>query len=92
MSSVADPDPGSGAFFLSRDPGRVKNQDKGSGSGMNIPDHISESLATIFWVKNTYIFGCGSGSGIENFVSGIRDKHPGSAPQGYEVEFLYDLH
>jgi hypothetical protein len=24
-----------------------------SGSGMNIPDHISESLETIFWVSNT---------------------------------------
>jgi hypothetical protein len=23
----------------------------GSGSGMNNPDHISESLKTIFWVK-----------------------------------------
>jgi hypothetical protein len=23
----------------------------GSGSGMNNPDHISESLETIFWVK-----------------------------------------
>jgi hypothetical protein len=23
----------------------------GSGSGMNNPDHISESLATIFWVE-----------------------------------------
>jgi hypothetical protein len=22
-----------------------------SGSGMNIPDHISESLETVFWVK-----------------------------------------
>jgi hypothetical protein len=42
----------------------------GSGSGMNIPDHISEGLATIFWVKNTYIFRCGSG--MENFGSGIR--------------------
>jgi hypothetical protein len=38
--SVADPDPGSGAF-------------KTTGSGMNIPDHISESLETIFWIKNT---------------------------------------
>jgi hypothetical protein len=27
----------------------------GSGSGMFIPDHISESLETIFWVKNTPI-------------------------------------
>jgi hypothetical protein len=25
-----------------------------SGSKMNIPDHISESLETIFWVKKTY--------------------------------------
>jgi hypothetical protein len=33
MSSVADPDPGSGAFLT-----------PGSGSGMNNPGHISESL------------------------------------------------
>jgi hypothetical protein len=26
-----------------------------SGSGMNIPDHISESLEKIFWVKNIKI-------------------------------------
>ncbi len=55
-SSVADPDTGSGAFFVPWiwDPGWVKNQDPdpGSGSGMNIPDHISESLE-IFWDKNT---------------------------------------
>ncbi len=25
------------------------------GSGINISDHISESLETIFWVKNAYI-------------------------------------
>jgi hypothetical protein len=36
-----------------RDPGWVKNQDPdpGSGSGMNIPDYISESLATILGLK-----------------------------------------
>ncbi len=36
-----------------RDPGWVKNQDPdpGSGSKMNILDHISESLETTFWVK-----------------------------------------
>ncbi len=28
-----------------------KNQDPDPGSGMNIPDHISERLETIFWVK-----------------------------------------
>ncbi len=31
---------------------------------MNILDHFSESLETIFWVKNAYIFWGGSGSGI----------------------------
>ncbi len=53
MYSVADPDPGSGAF-LSRYPVWVKNQDPDpeSGSGMNIPYYISESLETIFCVKN----------------------------------------
>jgi hypothetical protein len=36
--SFKDPDPGSGMSKKSR-----------SGSGMNIPDHISERLETIFW-------------------------------------------
>jgi hypothetical protein len=51
-SSVADPDPGSGAI-LTHGSGMAKNQDLDpeSGSGLNIPDHISESLETIFWVK-----------------------------------------
>jgi hypothetical protein len=51
-----------------------------SGSGMNTPDNISESLETIFWVKNTSVFSCGSGifltldpgSGVEKFGSGIQ--------------------
>ncbi len=38
--SVADPDLGS----------RIGKK-SGSGSGMNNPDHISESQKTIFWVK-----------------------------------------
>jgi hypothetical protein len=50
---VADPEPGSGIRCLFdpciRDPGWVKKS--GSGSGMNDPDHISESLETIFIVK-----------------------------------------
>jgi hypothetical protein len=63
-----DPDPGTGIRCLFdpsirdqgsgiKDPGRVKNQvpDPGSGSGMNIPDHISESLETSFWVKKTLL-------------------------------------
>ncbi len=46
---------GSGAFLT---PGSRmnKNQDPGSGSGMNILDHISESLETIFWVKMLKFF------------------------------------
>jgi hypothetical protein len=46
--SVADP--GSGAFLT---PGFWMGKKSRSGSGMNIPDHISNSLKTIFWVKNT---------------------------------------
>jgi hypothetical protein len=31
-----------------------KNPDPDPGFGMNIPNHISESLVTISWVKNTF--------------------------------------
>jgi hypothetical protein len=34
---------------LIRDPGWVKSQDPDPGSGMNNPDHISESLEPIFF-------------------------------------------
>jgi hypothetical protein len=65
---------GSGAFLNPgsglRDPGRVKSQDPdlGSGSGMNIQDHISESLETIFWVKIHKFFGADPdpGSGVQD--------------------------
>jgi len=30
---------------------KIQDPDPKSGSGMNIPDHIFESLETIFWVK-----------------------------------------
>jgi hypothetical protein len=43
----------------------------GSGSGMNNPDHISESLETIFWVKIFIFFEAGLGSGMEKFGSRI---------------------
>jgi hypothetical protein len=69
--------------------GHTEVQRCGSGSGIriNIPDHMSEGLETIFWVKILtvpYIFSCGSVSGIRNlFDPGpgmeeirIRDKHP----------------
>jgi hypothetical protein len=56
----------------------------GSGSGMNNPDHISESLETIFRVKILLFFGADPGSGMGKIwtgmeKTGIRDKHPGSA-------------
>jgi hypothetical protein len=44
--SVADPNPGSGAFLILR-----SGLGKKSGSGMNSLDHISESLKIIVWVK-----------------------------------------
>jgi hypothetical protein len=49
----------------------------GSGSGMDNPDHISECLETIFWVKILKFFDADPGSGMEKIR--IRDKHPGSA-------------
>jgi hypothetical protein len=58
-----------------------------SGSGINIPDHISESFETIFWVKILKFFDVDPNPGIfltrdpglKKFGSGIRDKHHGSA-------------
>ena len=49
-------------------------QDQDPGSGMNIPDHISESLETILWCKILKFFYAPSGifltldpgSGMEN--------------------------
>jgi hypothetical protein len=47
-ASVADPDPGSNTFdSWIRDPGWKKYR-----SGINIPDHISESLVTICFVAD----------------------------------------
>jgi hypothetical protein len=66
------------------DPECKKNPDPGSGSGMNIPDHFSESLETVFWFKKTKFFDAdpdpGSGSA---FRLGTRDprwknSNPGS--------------
>jgi hypothetical protein len=43
----------------------------GSGSGMNNPDHVSESLETTFWVKIHRFFDADpdSGSGIWNLLT-----------------------
>ncbi len=43
----------------------------GPGSGMSHPDHIYESLETIFWVKILKFFDADPGSGVETIC--IRD-------------------
>jgi hypothetical protein len=55
-----------------RDPGWVKNQD--SGSEMNNPDHIYESLETIFWIKILKFFDVDPG--WKKFGSGINIPDP----------------
>jgi hypothetical protein len=56
----------------------------GSGSGMNNPDHISESLEILFWVKYLKFFmrirdGINSDPGCGMEKIRMRDTHPGSA-------------
>ncbi len=51
-----DRDPGSGSFLtpgsrMEKSGSRIRDSD----SGINIPDHISDSLVTMFWVNNTLI-------------------------------------
>jgi hypothetical protein len=63
-------------------PGSGIGKKSGYGSGMNNPDHIYESLETIFGVKVQKFFDADPGwkkfgSGMEKIR--IRDKHPGSA-------------
>jgi len=88
--SVAISDAGSGIRCLF-DPWIWEKKKKSrSGSGMKIPDHISESLETILCVKILKFFDADAdpdpgifltldpGSRIKKFGSEIRDKHPGS--------------
>jgi hypothetical protein len=48
-NSLADPDPGLGAF-LTPGSGILDGRKSASGSGMNNPDHIFQSLETIFFL------------------------------------------
>ncbi len=93
--SVTDPDPRSGAFltpgsgFRDGYPGNKLDPDPGSRSGMNNPDHISDSLETIFFVKIQYLNSLMDPCpGWKKFGSWIRDpgwKKFGSAT----LVFLY---
>jgi hypothetical protein len=71
--SVADLGSGS---FLTPESGIGKKSR--SGSGMNIPDHISESLETIFCLKILKLFDTDPdpGSGMEKFGSRINILYP----------------
>jgi hypothetical protein len=62
-------------------PGSEMGKKSGSGSGIKNPNHISESIETIFWVKILYLNSLMRirDPGRKKFGSGIRDKHPGSA-------------
>ncbi len=71
-SPTSVPDPGSGAF-LTTGSGMSKKSGSGLGSGMNNPNHISESLNSL-WIRDP---------GWKKFGSGmekirIRDQHTGS--------------
>jgi hypothetical protein len=63
FSRVGDPDPGSCAFFKPLDPGMEKNPDPGF--GINLPDHVSESLEAKKYLNS---FFCESGSIISDLV------------------------
>ncbi len=75
----------SSVAFFTRGSGMGKKS--GSESGMQNPDHISERLETIFWVKILKFFDAAPGwekirirdPGWRKFGSGIQDIHPGSA-------------
>jgi hypothetical protein len=57
-----------------------KSQDQDPGSRMNIPDHISESLETVFGVKYTYIFYADPAPGSGIFLTldpGWKNSDPG---------------
>jgi hypothetical protein len=51
-------------------------QKSGSGSGMNNPNHISDSLETNFWVRILQFFD--AVPGWKKFGSETRDEHPGT--------------
>jgi hypothetical protein len=68
-TSIADPDPGSGAFMP---PGSGMGKISGFVTGMNNPDHISESLETIIWIWKIFKF-FHADPGWKKFGSGIRN-------------------
>jgi hypothetical protein len=76
-----DPESGMGKKIRFPDPRWVKKS--GSGSWMNNPDHISESLETIFWVKILKFFDADPGSGMEKIR--IRDPEEKKFGSGINI-------
>jgi hypothetical protein len=74
--SIAHPDPESGM-----------GKKSGSGSGMNNPDHISESFEKVFWFTIHKFFD--ADPGWKKFGSVIRDKHPGYATLVRDVSWIW---
>jgi hypothetical protein len=74
--SVVAQDPGSRAFLT---PGSGMGTKSRSGSGMNIFDHISESLETVLWVKMLKFFDADADPGIFLTLDpGWKNSDPGS--------------
>jgi hypothetical protein len=57
----------------------------GSGSGMNNPDHISESLKNFFGLKYLNSFMWIRGPGLNKFGSGIRDGKKSDPGTGINI-------
>jgi hypothetical protein len=74
--SAVDQDPGSRAFLTL---GSGIGKKSRSGSGMNILDHISESLETILWVKILKFLDADADPGIFLTLDpGWKNSNPGS--------------
>ncbi len=101
FSSVADPDPGSGAFLT---PGSGMGRNSASGSGirdeqpgsyfLELRNHffVLKYLNSLMRIRDPGWRQFGSGildPGWKKVVSGIRDKHPGSATQLFSDGFLF---
>jgi hypothetical protein len=77
-TSVADPDPGPGAFLT---PGSGMSKKMKIKIRVNIPDYISDSLETMFWVKI-----------LQVFKETLRRENPGLKVYPVEAGTLFCCH
>jgi hypothetical protein len=96
-TSVADPDPGCGAFLAPwiRDPGWVESQHPDSGIWDEQPgSYFLELRNYFFWLKYLNFLmrirdGDSSDPGWKKVGSGIRDNHPGSRNTVANIKKVY---